>query len=137
MSEKFNNYLVKTTLTSGNNSETILIPTAGSPLPNSYGSGTRPSNSVSQIHSIYITKEKNGVSTNPEAESTIVSLAIKTGTTSQAYKIADHVQVLPNSSFYIEKTITLLPHQTLVLINGNNTSNSVVNVVCSTVDITE
>lgn len=121
MAEKFTNYLYKQRL--GKNAVATII--------DRHNTQFRQANAICQIHSIYITQEYTGVSINPEGDAAIVSLFIDNN--GSEYMIANNVLVLPNSSFYIEKTITLTESQQLKL--KNNGSEKTLHVVCSSVDI--
>ena len=133
MAEKFNNYSKKhNSISKGNTSD--IIPYAGNTL--SGGSGTRPSGSICQIHSLYVIKEHQTISTNPENESAKISLIISEPNKTDV-KLACNILILPNSAFYIEKTITLLPTQKLMLeyTSANSSASSTLYTVCSTVDM--
>lgn len=148
MAEYFNNYLTKRSF--NKNQYQIIVPVAGTDLSvngtadnNNYVSGTRPSNATSQIHSIYITKHVTSNYTNddPLSQAAVVSLSIvDTGNDNREFYIANNVMVLPHSSFYVEKAITLLPQQYLKLTYSNispNTNGVSISTVCSSVDITD
>lgn len=137
MSETFNNYGFNSTMSMGN--YVVLIPKAGqscsadSNAGSSFSiSGTRPANTTVQLHSIYISKVYSGISENPEADSSLISLSVKRD--SVKYYIMNNVMVLPNNSLFIEKTITLLPNDELLL-EYNSSTSSVINTICSTVEI--
>lgn len=130
MAEQFNNYCTKGSINKG--TKRVIVPTAGTSLSN--GIGTRTANSTLQIHSIYIVKEQGGVSPTPESDSAKVSLILKDG--NNEYKMGDNILILPNSAFYIEKTITLLPTQSLLIeYTSVNSSSSNIHTICSSVDI--
>lgn len=124
MAEKFTNYLY-------NNNNRPVGSGAEVTIIDKHNTQYRQANSICQIHSIYITQEYSGVSTNPEADAARVSLFIDSN--GSKYMIANNVLVLPNSSFYIEKTITLTESQQLKL--KNNGAEKTLHVVCSSVDI--
>lgn len=128
MAEKFTNYLFKESMNKG--STLTVIDSAG------IQSG-RESSSVCQIHSLYITQDFDWVSSNPEEEAATISLFIVSENSQKEYMVANNVLILPNSSFYIEKTITLKPSDKLrIRYTGLKSSSSkTISVVCSAVDI--
>jgi len=138
MAEKFNNYL--TSRSYALNNTQILVPKAGQNLSGN-GSGSRPENAISQIHSIYVTKHVSAdYSNDPLTQKSIISLSVVDTSVSpnKEYFIANSVIVLPHSSFYIEKAITLLPQQQLKLTYSNisgNPSGVTLSTICSSVDI--
>ena len=141
MAEKFNNYLVSIPFSSSNTVVTI-IPHQGLELPISgdtvnSASGTRTSGATSQIHSIYLTKASQDTydDTNPEANGVKLSIEVYDTTNSKGYYIAKYINVLPNSSFYIEKTITLRGQDSIRL-KYHGTTAVTVDAVCSGVDLT-
>ena len=95
MAEKFTNYLFKESMNKG--TTLTVIDSAG------IQSG-RESSSVCQIHSLYITQDFDLVSSNPEEEAATISLFIVSENSQKEYMVANNVLILPNSSFYIEKT---------------------------------
>lgn len=128
MAEKFTNYLFKESMNKG--TTLTVIDSAG------IQSG-RESSSVCQIHSLYITQDFDLVSSNPEEEAATISLFIVSENSQKEYMVANNVLILPNSSFYIEKTITLKPSDKLrIRYTGLKSSSSkTISVVCSAVDI--
>ena len=128
MAEKFTNYLFKESMNKG--TTLTVIDSAG------IQSG-RESSSVCQIHSLYITQDFDLVSSNPEEEAATISLFIVSESSQKEYMVANNVLILPNSSFYIEKTITLKPSDKLrIRYTGLKSSSSkTISVVCSAVDI--
>lgn len=126
MAEKFTNYLFQETM-SVNQTFTVI---------DQAGYNGRQTGSVCQIHSLYITQIHDGVPSNPEDLAATVSLMIESNT-SKEYMIANNVLILPNSSFYIEKTITLKPTDRLkIKYTGlKTTSSKTISVVCSAVDL--
>ena len=140
MAEKFNNYLVSIPFSSSNKIVTI-VPPHGVSLPISgqvvnQANGTRTSGSTSQIHSIYLTKsDQNSYSTNPENDGVDLSISIFDTVNNKEYFISKYIKVLPNSSFYIEKTITLRPQDSIRLTYHGSTSAGV-DAICSGVDLT-
>lgn len=140
MAEKFNNYLVSVPFSSSNKIVTI-VPPHGVSLPIqgqtvNQANGTRTSSATSQIHSIYITKsDQNSYSSNPEADGVNLSISIFDTVNNKEYFISKYIKVLPNSSFYIEKTITLRPQDSIRL-TYHGTSTVGIDAVCSGVDLT-
>lgn len=133
MAEIFNNYLTKKTYSNGNSQ--VIVPIAGAALSDNNTIGSRTANSVCQLHSIYITKEVSGdQSSNPLPNAAHITLSVRDKTTNEMYDIANNVFVLPHSSFYIEKTITLKAQQELVLTFLSSTQYTL-HTVCSGVDI--
>ena len=137
MAERFTNYLTSTSYNKGDSH--IIIPVQNSTL-SEYGIGDREDGATSQIHSIYITKHvtDNYTNNDPLSQAAVVSLSIVDG--NNEYFIANNVMVLPHSSFYVEKAITLLPQQYLKLTYSNispNANGTTISTVCSTVDITD
>ena len=146
MAEEFNNYLTSVTFTGSGQSITIVPPSNSSSTnvlhdsenPSAYAKGTRTISSTSQIHSIYLTKEVNSyISENIEANGSLVSIYIADTSKSpeSKYYIAKCVKVLPNSSFYIEKTITLQT-QDCIKLEYNDNTEATIYAVCSGVDLT-
>lgn len=137
MSERFTNYITRRSYNKGNTQ--IIIPKDGTSVGNN-GVGSRGSNSTCQLHSIYITKEVSAnYTSDPLSQASIISLSIVDTSANKEFFIANNVMVLPHSSFYIEKTITLLPQQQLKLTYANmspNTDGVYLNTICSSVDIT-
>ena len=143
MAEKFNNYLVSVPFSSDNTVVT-LVPQQGVSLPIdgqrvNNASGSRTSGATSQIHSIYLTKSsQDEYSEYPERDGVEVSISVYDTTTESTFKeyyIAKYVRILPNSSFYIEKTITLRP-QDCIRLKYHGTASVTVDAVCSGVDLT-
>lgn len=140
MAEKFNNYLVSIPFSSSNRTITI-VPQQGGSLPISgqtvnYANGSRTSGATSQIHSIYLTKaDQNSYSSNPENDGVNLSVSVYDTTNNKEYFIAKYIKILPNSSFYIEKTITLRPQDSIRLTYHGSTTTTI-DAVCSGVDLT-
>lgn len=120
MAEVFNNYLYKGTV--GKNTTITVIPRSGGNISQP-GKGVRTINSVSQIHSLYLSIESNTKITNIEDNGLFVNIVINNSDGTKVH-IANNVCILPHAPFYIEKTITLLSHQSLE-IEGATTNNSV------------
>ena len=145
MAEKFNNYLVSVPFSSNNKSVTI-IPQQGVSFPIqgqtvNYSIGTRTAGSTSQIHSIYLTKaDVSEIIEKPEDNAAVVSISVYDTINGTEYFIAKAVYVLPNSSFYIEKTITLKPQDSIKLTYHGNKAKQfpaiTIDAVCSGVDLT-
>lgn len=136
MAEIFNNYLTSKTYAKGD--AIVIVPKAGSNIASGNGVGSRKSYTKSQLHSIYISQETNGnYTSNPLNEKVFITLYVKDG--NNEYYIANNVLVLPHSSFYIEKTITLLAQQELYLryTTTNTKANCKLFTVCSSIDIEE
>lgn len=143
MAEKFNNYLVSVPFSSSNRT-VVIVPSAltnSSSLPIqgqsvNHANGSRTSGSTSQIHSIYLTKsDQNSYSANPENDGVNLSIGIYDTVNNKEYFLARYVKVLPNSSFYIEKTITLRPQDCIRLTYHGSTAVGI-DSVCSGVDLT-
>lgn len=144
MAENFNNYLVSIPFTSSNKVVTIVPPcntSSDNSLPMSgqtvnYANGSRTSGSTAQIHSIYLTKsDQNAYSTDPETDGVNLSIGIFDTVNNKEYFIAKFIKVLPNSSFYIEKTITLRPQDSIRL-TYHGSASTTIDAVCSGVDLT-
>lgn len=137
MAESFNNYLTGAKY-SLDQARTI-VPRAGSSIDSDIGVGSRLTDAVTQLHSIYVTKEISGNHINdPYNYAVFITIAIYDYNTQKSYPVAQNVMVLPHSSFYIEKAITLTPQQELILTyTSANSSDSGTNIytVCSSVDI--
>lgn len=136
MAETFSNFL--TNIDSAGKKVQIIIPKADGHAVDGCV-GTRSVNAVSQIHSIYITKQQSGKPNmqNIENDGVYVHIYVM-DEKSNRYYLGHNIQILPYSSFYIEKTITLLPHQSLYLeYSSDNTVQSKLSCVCSCVDIVE
>ena len=150
MAETFNNYLKK--ITSGDvetNVETIIIPYA----KNAYNSNdsTRSEGSTAQVHSLYITQvyetRKDGKSRYDETSFKHVDLYIET-TSGGKYYLGHDILIVPGSSYFFEKNITLSPEQRLCICiptgnfttttgsSYNNTSDLNIHVTASTVEFT-
>lgn len=128
MAETFNNYLVKAPLLNGNK---IIVPTAGGNIQFADGIGTRPQNSISEVHSIYVTLSSvTTYITDIDNNSALIDIYIKNN--NKDYYIAKAIKLVPNSSFYIEKTITLKADDALYIYSQNGKN---IDIVCSTVDV--
>ena len=135
MAETFSNFLTKFNASSG--LKQIIVPEANgeastSPL------GMRQKHAITQIHSLYITKEQSGsIVTDIANNAVYINLVITDNSTGSTYYLGHNLKIVPYSPFYIEKTITLLPRQSLSIeypsTNGNK--SSVLHCVCSGVDI--
>lgn len=126
MAEIFTNYLTTfASNTSGAKNGTIIVPTAVSGS-NVLGASVRPVGSTAQIHSIFISQtynKSNGhfsaladnppSATSPETESLFFNLYILSN--NQKFFLVSDAQLPVQNSFYLEKTITLLPSQALYL----------------------
>lgn len=135
MAETFSNFLSKTSMTSGKTQ--VIVPKANGQAEDGV-IGIRPINATSQIHSIYITKEQTGSSIITDIEKEGVYVHIYINDNGAKYYLGHNIQVLPYSSFYIEKTITLLSHQSLcVEYSSLNANESTIDCICSGVDIVE
>lgn len=140
MAEKFNNYLVSIPFSSSNRT-VVIVPQQGVSLPIqgqtvNHSNGSRTSGSTAQIHSIYLTKsDQNSYSANPENDGVNLSISIYDTVNNKEYFLARYVKVLPNSSFYIEKTITLRP-QDCIRLTYHGSSAVGIDAVCSGVDLT-
>ena len=141
MAESFSNFLTSKEFTEAN--QTIdIVPEAANSI--SDGIGSRVANSVSQIHSIYITKrEYNATQYIPtEKDGAYINIYIYDNTKNDKYYLAHNVCVLPCSSFYIEKTITLLTNQSLKIEysewnkdDKGEIIKSKIDCICSGIDI--
>lgn len=140
MAEVFNNYLTRKTYSSDVGSITIIPAYSGS-IDSSIGTGSRTKDSKAQVHSIYLTQEvESNETANPLTGAVFVSLSIYDNAAQTEVYIANNVMILPHSSFYIEKTITLLSQQELRLTYGNATLNpntKTISTVCSTIEIVD
>ena len=112
MAETFNNYL-QNIKSSG---ETIIIPYA----KNAFNSNdsTRSEGSTTQVHSLYITQvyetRKDGKSRYDETNFKHVDLYIKT-TSGDKHYLGHDILIVPGSSYFFEKNITLSPEQCLCI----------------------
>lgn len=146
MAEIFKNFIS----VSKNTGEKIVVPSAivGQNTVNilsnseSMGQLLREEDSTAQVHSLYITQASEprikGTSRYDESLFKHVDLIIRDidNTNTLVYAGYD-IQIVPGSSYYIEKNITLSPTQYLV-INvptgvGNNDVDLNINVIASTV----
>ena len=137
MAEYFSNYCSKFTCPVPSSLsdvvENVIVPKAGQGLP-STGTGSRLPGTIAQLHSIYITQEVSNRYSDPTTRIAYINLKVKDG--SSSYYVAHNVMVLPHSAFYIEKTITLLAQQQLILeFTTLNTAGCNLDVVVSGVDI--
>ena len=146
MSEIFKNFIS----VSKNTGEKIIVPfgivgqNTVNILSNSQTMGQllREENSTAQVHSLYITQASNprvqGESRYNESVYKHIDLMIKDVNNANTVVYAGYdIQIVPGSSYYIEKNITLTPSQYLV-INvptgvGNNDADLNINVIASTV----
>lgn len=146
MSEIFKNFIS----VSKNTGEKIIVPSGivgqntVNILSNSQTMGQllREENSTAQVHSLYITQVSNprvqGESRYNESVYKHIDLMIKDVNNANTVVYAGYdIQIVPGSSYYIEKNITLTPSQYLV-INvptgvGNNDVDLNINVIASTV----
>ena len=136
MAESFNNYLTYAKYNAG--AWKTIVPQAGGDIDNSIGVGSRLPNTTLQLHSIYITRETDGNHTSdPLSYASFVTLSIYDSGSEKSYSIANNVMVLPHSSCYIEKAITLTPQQELRLTyTSTNTGVSPnLHTICSSVEI--
>ena len=132
MAENFNNYLTKKSYSTGGTQ--IIIPAAEEAISSSVGAGERGASTISQVHSIYITKIiTSDQSSDPIGNAAVVSISVRDNATD--YYIAKNVKVLPHSSFYIEKTITLRP-QDCIRLTYHGSSSAGIDAVCSGIDLT-
>lgn len=140
MAEKFNNYLASIPFSSSNRT-VVIVPRQSLSLPIqgervNHASGTRTAGSTAQIHSIYLTKSsQNSYSTDPKTDGVDLSIGIYDTDENKEYFIAKYIKVLPNSSFYIEKTITLRP-QDCIRLTYHGSSSAGIDAVCSGIDLT-
>ena len=136
MAELFNNYLTKKSHTPNDNTKFIIVPKAGESISDS-GTGSRTQDSVVQLHSIYITQEvTTNQSANPIANAAFVTLSVVDTTNNLEYPIASNIMVLPHSSFYIEKAITLKSQDRLILkYTTLNSTSKTIGTVCSGVEL--
>lgn len=146
MAEIFKNF-ISVSKTTG---EKIIVPSAivGQNTVNilsnseSMGQLLREEDSTAQVHSLYITQASEprvqGNSRYDESLFKHVDLLIRDIDNSKTLVYAGYdIQIVPGSSYYIEKNITLSPTQYLV-INvptgiGNNDVDLNINVIASTV----
>ena len=138
MAESFSSYGAQYNFgTSANDQSKTIVPIAGGRLSDAGCSGSRAPGSTLQLHSIYLSQVVTQTYSDPTSKIAYVSLRV-VDTNGGSWFIANNVMVLPHSSFYIEKTITLLPTQSLQLIfskNTINTSGATIHSYCSGVDI--
>ena len=141
MAEKFTNYLVSANYAS--NRTITIVPQQGASLTTSEAgvisaAGSRTGGSTEQLHSIYLTKSNvTSVVQNPESQGVILSVFVYDSTNNKEYYLAKAINVLPNSSFYIEKTITLRPQDALkIKFHSCADSSAIIDSVCSGVDLT-
>jgi hypothetical protein len=131
MAENFTNYLNKINFTKTDETKNLV--------PSDDGTTSRTKNSVVQLHSIYITKVQAGpIVTDISSNASYVHLSIKDPYSNTPYYIGYNIKLVPYSPFYIEKTITLKPGQTLELTySGSNKTNSSseIHCVCSGIEI--
>lgn len=146
MAEIFKNFIS----VSKNVGEKVIVPSAivGENTVNvlsgseSMGQLLREEDSTAQVHSLYITQASEprikGVNRYNESLFKHIDLIIKDIDNPNTNVYAGYdIQIVPGSSYYIEKNITLTPTQYLV-INiptnvGNNDVDLNINVIASTV----
>lgn len=132
MSEKFSSFLSSFNVSSS--SANVIVPTATATTQSGVV-GTRVSGSTTQLHSIYLTMEQATKSTDPIADGVFLSISVYDNATGKDYFIAHNVEVLPHSSFYIEKTITLQPNQSLRVLGTSLSTSKKIHTICSGIDI--
>ena len=152
MAEIFNNYLSSfNSNTSAAKNGVVVVPTAVSGS-NVLGTSVRPVDSTAQIHSIFIAQfynKSNGhftsladnppSATSPETESLFFNLYIQSG--NQRFYLVSDSQLPVQNSFYLEKTITLTPSQSLGIQfidgAGKNAEGRNISVSISSADLTK
>ena len=135
MAESFSNYCTKfnfSTATKPNSK--MIVPAAGGRLGTV---GSRPTGAVTQLHSIYLSQVITSTFDDPTTHVIYASLKIRdTADSNNEWYVDNNIMILPHSSFYIEKTITLTATQQLYIeYTSLNTFNGEVHCVCSGVDI--
>lgn len=152
MSEIFSNYLSTfNSNTSAAKNGIVVVPPAVSGN-NVLGLAVRPVDSTAQIHSIFISQtynKSNGhfasladnppSAASPETESLFFNLYILSG--NQKFYLVSDSQLPVQNSFYLEKTITLTPSQSLLIQfidgAGKNAEGRSVSVCVSSADLTK
>ena len=109
MAEKFKNYLKQITTTG--TSEVI-------PHADETNSEKREGNSTVQVHSLYITRVDEGrFSGNNRYEESSFNhvdiMIVENDDVANATFVGYDIQLVPGSSYFFEKNITLEPHQSL------------------------
>lgn len=137
MAEVFNNYLFNGEITNGT-SVTLITKASGASNNTTTTKGTRTLNSVTQIHSLYLSQDTITKISDVESNGIYVDIIIDNGD-GFTTNVANNVCILPHAPFYIEKTITLLSHQSLIIKGNqsNGTTKKRVYAVCSCIDIVD
>ena len=137
MAESFNNYLTYNKY--GKGDYKVIVPAAGSSIDNDIGIGSRLANTVIQLHSIYVTQEIDGNHINePYAYASFITLSVYDYSINKSFSVANNVMVLPHSSFYVEKALTLTATQELRLTyttTNTSTTSPTIHTICSSVEI--
>ena len=134
MAEKFNSYRGKSSNASGT---VVIIPKSGN--INDTGD-ERTANSIAQVHSIYVSQVLDHL--NPsDVETHLNFVHIGISDDINTFYIAHDIALVPQSAYYVEKTITLLPSQYLFIefpanAGKNGTANYRVDSVACAVDLT-
>lgn len=126
MAETFKNYLRQITTTG--NFEVI-------PYADETNSEKREGNSTVQVHSLYITRVDNDrfSSENRYEESSfnhVDIMIVENDDVANATYVGYDIQLVPGSSYFFEKNITLEPHQSLRVslpnsVGANNTYHNI------------
>lgn len=126
MAEKFKNYLKHITTTG--NFEVI-------PYADETNSEKREGNSTVQVHSLYITRVDEGrfSGDNRYEESSfnhVDIMIVENDDVANATYVGYDIQLVPGSSYFFEKNITLEPHQSLRVslpnsVGANNTYHNI------------
>jgi hypothetical protein len=148
MAETFTNFLSKSI-----SGEKVIVPVAGDIVKidstnSASGEVLRAEESTAQVHSIYITQYTNSRIRDDNRYDTsnfnYVDLYIEDTDTNAKVYVAYDLQIVPGSSYYIEKNITLTPTQCLKInvpssqgLNGKATINVMASTVLFTEDVEE
>jgi hypothetical protein len=135
--EKFETYLLKINeLKNSTGSKNTIVPVSGN--TNSSATG-RVGGTTSQIHAVYVTLVKPHQVSDIESHAVYFHLGIKDISGNTVY-ICHDVPLLPQSSYFFEKTLTVLPSQELFIefdsgVGSNNDPDQGVDVYVASVDI--
>lgn len=135
MAEKFTSYRA----TSPNSSGVItLVPTSGSSNPIG---DERTANSTTQIHAIYVSQVLPNHLSEDQLENNMNFFHIGISDGINTTYIAHDIALLPQSAYYVEKTVTLLPSQYLFIefqtgAGKNGTNLYRVDALACSVDLT-
>lgn len=135
MAETFTSYRAKSNNSSGT---VIIVPKSGE--SNIIGD-SREANSTTQIHSIYVSQVLQNHLNESQLEENMNFFHLAIRDNLNTIFIAHDIPLVPQSAYYVEKTLTLLPSQELVIIfqesaGKNGVSGYEVDALACAVDLT-